>query len=288
VRNPDNGYRTIPLPFGAHRGNEMSVRTAQLEVHMPTLIDAFPLIKSLRDAMFLSAEVSEIEQLTPRLRRIQFDGPRLRGLNWTPGQHIRLQVAGLGEAFLRLHPHDALRTYSIYDADPDLGTLDIVMLDHGGDPETVTPARRWSTAVAVGDDVQFTRPQGNLVVRDDARHHVFAGDETASVAFAAMLRSLPPGADVHGVVEAAEQADHLELARPLNQVQRGDASAKDSVVLAEALRAVRLPDQPGVAYLAGEARTIQTLRKILVSERGWDRRNIRTKPFWTPGRAGME
>jgi hypothetical protein len=27
VRNP-NGYRTIPLPFGAHRGNEMSVRTA--------------------------------------------------------------------------------------------------------------------------------------------------------------------------------------------------------------------------------------------------------------------
>jgi predicted O-methyltransferase YrrM len=28
VRDPDNGYRTIPLTFGAHRGNEMSVRTA--------------------------------------------------------------------------------------------------------------------------------------------------------------------------------------------------------------------------------------------------------------------
>jgi predicted O-methyltransferase YrrM len=28
VRNPANGYRTIALPFGAHRGNEMSVRTA--------------------------------------------------------------------------------------------------------------------------------------------------------------------------------------------------------------------------------------------------------------------
>ena len=158
---------------------------------MPTLIDAFPLIKSLRDAVFLSATIGEIEPLTPRLRRIRFDGPRLRGLNWTPGQHIRLQVAGLGESFLRLHPNDALRTYSIYNADPDLGTLDIVMFDHGGDPDTVTPARRWSNAVAVGDDVQFTRPQGNLVIRDDARYHVFAGDETASVAFAAMLRSLP-------------------------------------------------------------------------------------------------
>jgi predicted O-methyltransferase YrrM len=28
VRNPDSGYLTIPLPFGEHRGNEMSVRTA--------------------------------------------------------------------------------------------------------------------------------------------------------------------------------------------------------------------------------------------------------------------
>jgi NADPH-dependent ferric siderophore reductase len=255
---------------------------------MPTLIDAFPLIKSLRDAVFLSAEISEIEQLTPRLRRIRFEGSRLQGLNWTPGQHIRLQVAGLGESFLRLHPHDALRTYSIYEADPDLGTLDIVMLDHGGEPDVTTPARRWSGSAAVGDNVQFTRPQGNLVICHDAPYHVFAGEETASIAFAAMLRSLPKTADVHGVVEAADQADHLELARPLHRVQRGDASAEDSAVLADAVRGLELPDHPGFAYLAGEARTIQTLRKILVTERGWDRRDIRTNPFWTPGRSGME
>jgi NADPH-dependent ferric siderophore reductase len=255
---------------------------------MPTLIDAFPLIKSLRDAVFLSAEISEIEQLTPRLRRIRVEGPRLQGLNWKPGQHIRLQVAGLSESLLRLHPHDALRTYSIYEADPELGTLDIVMLDHGGEQDFSTPARRWSGTAAVGDDVQFTRPQGNLVVRHDAPYHVFAGEETASVAFAAMLRDLSPEAEVHGVVEAADEADHLELARPLHRVQRGDASAEDSAVLAEAVRTLELPENPGVAYLAGEARTIQTLRKILVTERGWDRRNIRTKPFWTPGRSGME
>jgi NADPH-dependent ferric siderophore reductase len=255
---------------------------------MPTLIDAFPLVRSLRDAVFLSAEISEIEQLTPRLRRIRFEGPRLQGLNWKPGQHIRLQVAGLGESLLRLHPHDALRTYSIYDADPELGTLDIVLFDHGAGPESPTPARRWVSTSAVGGDVQFTRPQGNLVVRHGAPYHVFAGEETASVAFAAMLRDLSPEADVHGVVEAAESADHLELARPLHRVQRGDASAEDSAVLADAVRALELPDHPGIAYLAGEARTVQTLRKILVAERGWDRRAIRTKPFWTPGRSGME
>jgi NADPH-dependent ferric siderophore reductase len=74
----------------------------------------------------------------------------------------------------------------------------------------------------------------------------------------------------------------------VHRVQRGEATAKDSAGLAEAVRALDLPDQPGVAYLAGEARTIQALRKILITERGWDRRDILTKPFWTPGRTGME
>jgi|GEM_PF-4266726 len=38
------------------------------------------------------------------MRRIRFTGPLLRGLTWTPGQHVRLQVAGLLDSVLRLHP----------------------------------------------------------------------------------------------------------------------------------------------------------------------------------------
>ncbi|HET6735611.1 siderophore-interacting protein [Mycobacterium sp.] len=255
---------------------------------MATIIDTIPFLTTLRDSVFLSATVSEIEHLTPRMRRIRFHGPRLQGLTWTPGQHIRLQVAGLIESALRLHPHDALRTYSIYNADSDSGTLDIAMLEQPGEPNVDTPARRWAAAITIGGQVQFMRPQGNFVISQDAPYHVFAGEETASVAFAAMLRSLPADADVHGVIEGATDTDHLPLARPLTHVERGDVSAANSDVLARALRGLQLPDHPGVAYLAGEARTIQTLRKMLVTERGWDRRNIRTKPFWTPGRSGME
>lgn len=255
---------------------------------MATLIEGFPLISTLRDAVFLSATVSEIERLTPRMRRIRFGGPRLQGLTWTPGQQVRLQVESLREAVLRLHPYPVLRTYSIYDADPDHGALDIVMVDHDGGRQGTTPARRWAMATAIGDGVHFTRPQGKFVVRDDAPYHVFAGEETASVAFAAMLRSMRPTAEVYGVIEAATDSDHLPLSAPLIRVERGGAPAANSAVLADALRSLPLPDYPGVAYLAGEARTIQTLRKILITERGWDRRQIRTKPFWTPGRPGME
>ncbi len=49
-----------------------------------------------------------------------------------------------------------------------------------------------------------------------------------------------------------------------------------------------LPEEPGAAYLAGEAGTIQMVRDHLVRERGWNRRDILTKPFWTPGKTGLE
>lgn len=251
---------------------------------MATLVSAIPLLNAVRDAMFLSGTVSAVDQPTPTMRRIQLGGPRLKGLSWTPGQHIRLQVAGFRESVVRLRPRDTLRTYSIHQTDPDAGTLDVVMFDHG---VAETPAKRWAATVSVGDEVTFTRPQGNFVVRQDAPHHLFVGEETASVAFAAMLRSLPAGADVHGLVEGEPGATPLPLAHRLTHVQRA-GSAADSTALADALRALDLPDQLGVAYLAGEARTIQHLRRILTYERGWDRRQIVTKPFWTPGRTGMD
>ncbi|MFE6861215.1 siderophore-interacting protein [Nocardia sp. NPDC057668] len=255
---------------------------------MATRDDTFPLIGALRDAVLLSATVTEFEDLSPALRRIRFQGPRLRGLSWQAGQHIRIQVGGFAETLLRFHPHDALRAYSVYDADPVAGTLDIVRFEHDTEPETLTPSRRWARDTGIGETVHFTRPQGNFVVRDDAPYHLFAGEETASVAFAAMLRSLPAGAEVHGVVEAATAAGHLALPRGLTGVERGAGGAANSETLAAGLRALPLPDRPGVAYLAGEARTIQRLRRILIDERGWDRRAVRTKPFWTPGRTGME
>ena len=236
----------------------------------------------LRERLFLSARITEIEQLTPRLQRIRISGPKLRGLPWKPGQQVRVHVADLVAAIRRMHPHDALRTYSIFDAGAD--HLDLVIALHDGSgPGTV-----WASSAAVGDEVTLSRPQGDFTVRPDAPYHLFAGEETASVAFAAMLRALPADAVVHGVTEAATADDHLALPRPLTRVERGAASAAGSQVLVAAVRALDLPAAPGVAYLAGEARTIQAVRTHLVTERGWHRRDIRTKPFWTPGKRGME
>ncbi len=52
--------------------------------------------------------------------------------------------------------------------------------------------------------------------------------------------------------------------------------------------ALALPDDPGAAYLAGEARTCQLVRRYLLQERGWPRRAVTVKPFWAPGRRGLD
>ncbi|MEU7857133.1 siderophore-interacting protein [Nonomuraea sp. NPDC049141] len=240
---------------------------------------------ALRDRLFVVGEVLETEQVTPRMRKIRIGGEALAGLKWTPGQHVRLAVKDIftARAWLRGEIANALRTYSIWHHDPTWDTIELIGFDHGGDG----PGTSWIRNARPGQEIAFTKPEGSLVVRP-APYHLFAGEETASVAFGAMLRALPEGEVVFGAVEADGPGDHLDLPRDLTRVCREGASAASSELLVAAVRKLALPDEPGVAYLAGEARTIQAVRAHLVRERGWQRQNVRTKPFWTPGKRGLD
>ncbi len=128
------------------------------------------------------------------------------------------------------------------------------------------------------------------MITESAPYHVFAGEETASVAFGAMLGALPVGARVYGAVEVAGQDDCLPLPRAteLSWRFRGNSPAASSAGLVSAVRALHLPAEPGVAYLAGEARTCQAVRAHLVTKRGWPRRSVLVKPFWAPGKRGLD
>lgn len=226
--------------------------------------------------LFVRGQVDEISQITPRMRLIRLAGPELHGLSWTPGQQVRVRTRDpLGTA--------ALRTYSVWSYQAD--QLELCVLDHGDGP-----GARWARGLRAGDEVMFRKPEGTFVVADSAPYHVFAGEETASVAFGAMLQALPPDAQVYGAIEVPGEEDRLPLPRwaELTWRFRGDANAAASAGLVAAVRELGLPAEPGVAYLAGEARTCQAIRAHLVTERGWPRRSVLTKPFWTPGKRGLE
>jgi NADPH-dependent ferric siderophore reductase len=88
------------------------------------------------------------------------------------------------------------------------------------------------------------------------------------------------------VIEVAGPEDELPLEGDIRWCHRGATPAHDSATLREAVAQLDFPI--GAAYLAGEARTTQAVRKHLVEERNWPRRSVLTKPFWTPGKTGME
>lgn len=232
------------------------------------------------------AEVTAVAQLAARTRLITLNGDALAGLDWKPGQHVSVILADPSApgSWLR-SPRDLKRTYSVWDYTPD-GELDLAVYDHGAD----APGARWAREATPGRGVLVKGPEGHLVAQPDAPYHVFAGDDTAAVAFGAILRALPATAPVFGAVEHDAPADALPLPRreELTFVYRAGEPAADSPRLPAALADLPLPAEPGVAYLAGEARAIQSARRHLVEDRGWPRRNVLTHPFWTPGRRGMD
>jgi len=222
------------------------------------------------------------------------------GLSWEPGQHVRVHVNDLRAPQTWLRPLDLLRTYSIWDYDP-AGTLELRVLDHGDGP-----GARWARGLRAGDEIVFGRPEGGFTLRRPAPYHLFVGEETASVPFGPMLRALhgegdgersTPGAEAaaerdgehsYAVLEVATEQDRLPLRGEVSWIFRGTASAAASATLVESVRSLDLPDEPGIAYVAGEARTVQAVRAHLVRDRGWPRRSVIVKPFWTPGKRGMD
>lgn len=237
----------------------------------------------LLDLYFVRGWVEHLEQATPRMRRVRITGRNVRGLDWIPGQHVRVHVKDVHAPLWAGALRDVLRTYSVWSYDGE--GLELCVLDHGDGP-----GARWSGSLRVGDEVTFRKPEGRFVAVESAAYHLFVGEETASVAFGAMLRALPADARVHGAIEVAGPQDRLPLPRSFDLTWgfRGDESATRSASLVAAVRELDLPEEPGVAYLAGEARTCQAVRDQLVRERRWPRRAVLVKPYWTPGKRGMD
>jgi NADPH-dependent ferric siderophore reductase len=236
---------------------------------------------------FVSCEVIEVDQVGTSARRVRLAGPALTDLAWTPGQHIRLHVQSMFSARTWLgNPKDALRTYTVWDRDPEAGTISLRMHDHGGDG----PGVRWARAVVPGQSATVVAPYGDFVLRT-APYHVFAGDDTAAAAIAAMTRALQGQEPTYGVLETTSADDEVGLARSgggIERVGRPGPSSSPSPALLDAFRDLELPDTPGAAYLAGEARTCQALRDHLVRDRGWPRAAVKVKPFWAPGKRGLD
>lgn len=174
---------------------------------------------------------------------------------------------------------DLLRTYTVWGYDGN--ALELQVFDHG-----VGPGARWARELKAGTEVMFKAPEGRFTVREGAAGHLFIGEETASVAIGATTRSL--GGQYRALVEVGNSADQLPINGDVEWIERGAAAACDPKRLTDAVASLEGIKPGSVAYIAGEAKTCQAIRRHLLHDRGWPRRDIVVKSFWTPGRRGMD
>lgn len=230
------------------------------------------------------ATITHAEPVTPTMRRIRLVADEPITFDYTPGQHVRVQINDPLSLSGILRPGETLRTYTIWEFDPQERAIELRVHLYRGEGIGLT----WAREARPGDRVAFWWPTGDFHTRE-ARYHVFAGEETASAAFGPMLRALAPSARVYGALESESPEHDLAMPAPheLQRVYRDGAPAAFSRTLAEAVANLDLPEEAGFAYIAGEAQTCQLVRDVLVHEHHWPRTSIKVKPFWAPGKRGL-
>nr|WP_204342226.1 siderophore-interacting protein [Micromonospora terminaliae] len=211
-----------------------------------------------------------------------------------PGQDAPVVPVEAGEdwyaAWRALDPdvRAVMRSYTIRAQRPELGELDIDFVRHGDSG----PATRWAGRARPGDRVLLLGPAvpDERTVRfqppTGADSVLLVADETALPAVGGILDWLPAGTPVRAFVEVPTAGDIQPLptgARAeVTWLVRG-ATAPGSSLLADTLRAARLPGVAPYAWIAGEAGMVRAVRRHLVGERGMDRRRVTFAGYWRRG-----
>jgi NADPH-dependent ferric siderophore reductase len=245
---------------------------------------------------FRRAVVRRAVRLTPRLVRVTLAGPELEGLTVeqpaasvrvllpSPGTHELVVPRWNGNEFLLPDARrPAIRTFTPRRVDPAALELEVEIVTHGAGV-----ASEWAHAAEPGNPAAVSGPGRGYVIDPAAPAFMLAGDETAIPAISQLLEALPTEPPVHVHIEIAHPDARLALPdHPHATVEwlalPGGASPGDALVAA--VRGTDL-DADTRVWVAGEATTMQRIRRHLFEDRGLPRAQASVRGYWKHGRGG--
>ncbi|WLS04950.1 siderophore-interacting protein [Shinella oryzae] len=196
--------------------------------------------------------VQAIEDLSPRVRRIVFEGENLERYDRKGQLHCRLifQPRDIQAPRWPLLDHRGhvvwpdnapvpTRVYTICFIDTAKHTITIDFALHANPG----PATLWAKNARTGDLVGILGPAANGPRPAD--FYVLAGDETALPGIARILEDLPPAAIGHAFIEVDTSADKLQLFSPssisIQWLYRNGKGAGTTTLLQDAIGSIRWP-----------------------------------------------
>ncbi|MFI7575460.1 siderophore-interacting protein [Micromonospora sp. NPDC049497] len=253
-----------------------------------------------------AAQVVAVRTVGTSLVRVTLGGPELAGFAGGgrdqsvsvflphPGQSEPLLPGEAEEdwftAYRTMDPavRAVMRSYTIREQRPEVSEVDIDFVRHGD----IGPATRWAGRARPGDRVVLLGPavhdNRSVCFRppDDTDHVLLVADETALPAVGGILAWLPAGTRVRAFVEVPDPGDIQDLPTDahaeVSWIVRGGTPA-GSTLLADAVRAARLPTGSPYAWIAGESSMVRAVRRHLVADRGLDRRWVTFSGYWRRG-----
>ena len=221
---------------------------------------------------FRDLQVRRVQTLSPHLVAVTFTDESLADfVSPSFDDHIKLFIDTGAE-------EPARRDYTPRSFDNAARELVLEFVLHGDGP-----ASEWAAQAQPGQRVRIGGPRGSFLIPLDYDWHLLVGDETALPAIARRLEELPAGAKTLVILQVADEADRRALP------SAGDVSitwVKDGAACLAALHALQLPPGEGYVWAAGEAADMAELRRILVEEKGHDKRAIRAAAYWRRGAVG--
>ncbi|MFB6893793.1 siderophore-interacting protein [Kitasatospora sp. NPDC056327] len=219
------------------------------------------------------AQVIAVTPLTPALVRLTFHGPTLDALGVEhPTQWVKLGV-----------PEGHSRAYTVRHLRPAEREVDIDVVLHGNGPLS-----RWAEVVRPGDAAVLAGPRGRRPSFEDAGHALLGADESALPAALTILEELPAHIPATLFVEVGD-ATGAGLPLPardglgVHWLTRDPALPKGGT-LADALLAADVPSGT-TAWLAGEAHSVATVRRHLLTDWALPRERVHSKGYWKQGEA---
>ncbi|HJU38900.1 MAG TPA: hypothetical protein VJ724_04955, partial [Tahibacter sp.] len=219
------------------------------------------------------ARVVDAERIGERFRLITLESAAFRGLDWIPGQ--KLQIA-MGSAFVA-------RTFTPIDWDAANGRTRLVGYAHGD-----APGSAWLRNASRGDDGDVFGPRASLATTRMAGACVVFGDET-SIGLVHATQRHSPGGTVRCLIEANDVADARAALERLDVDGAAvfERSPDDAHLDVIERRLPALAAGGATFVLTGKASSVKRMHRALKAL-GVPASRLLAKPYWAPGRTGLD
>lgn len=236
------------------------------------------------------AEVVDVVDLSPGMRRIAFGGPGLADYASTGvgDEYVRLlfpadpaerpTLPGIAGDHLDYSTIDVdrLRCYTVRAFDPDRAWVTVDFVVHEGGV-----AATWARQAEVGQVVGINTPVALYDAPEPLDWQVLVADSTGVPAALRLIEQAPAGCRTLAILEVPDAGHELDTpaGAEVRWLHGGNGAAPSA--LEEVVRSLPRPDGVGYFWVAGEAKVLRGVRKYLRKELGLPASAYKIVGYWT-------